>query len=225
MIYAFDRFLRYDELTSWLHDTAAAHPQLMSVESYGRSFEGRDLWIATITDTSTGIHDTKPAHWVDANIHSVEVTASVAALALIQRLVEGFGSDDTVTRALRTRTFYVVPRVNPDGAEWALADSPQYRRSSVRPWPWSDAHRDPGLHARDIDGDGRILTMRVADPNGAWMESAADVRSSPGRTCAATTRTTPPAACCCDRRARRATARCRRWTCGRGSSWAIAAPS
>ncbi|CAB4585906.1 MAG: carboxypeptidase [Actinobacteria bacterium] len=176
MTYGFDRYLRHDELTRWLHDTAAAHPALMTVESYGRSHEGRELWIATLTDASTGAHDTKPAHWVDANIHSVEVTAGVAALWLIQHLVSGFGTDDTVSRALRTRTFYVVPRVNPDGVEWALADSPRYRRSSVRAWPWRDAHRAPGLHQRDIDGDGRVLSMRIADPNGAWMVSDADPR-------------------------------------------------
>ena len=176
MTYGFDRFLRYDEYTQWLHDTAAAHPGLMTVESYGRSYEGRELWLATITDSSTGSHDTKPAHWVDANIHSVEVTAGVAALHLVHHLVTGFGTDDTVTRALRTRTFYVVPRVNPDGVEWTLADSPQMRRSSVRPWPWRDAHRAPGLHERDLDGDGRILTMRIADPNGAWTVSELDPR-------------------------------------------------
>jgi Zinc carboxypeptidase len=174
--YAFDRYLRYEDLTQWLHDTAAAHPELMAVESYGRSHEGRDLWLATITDTSTGAHDTKPAHWVDANIHSVEVTAGVAALHLIHHLVNGFGSDATVTRALRSRTFYVVPRVNPDGVEWTLADSPQHRRSSTRPWPWSDARRAPGLHERDLDGDGRILMMRIPDPNGAWAISTADSR-------------------------------------------------
>ncbi len=176
MTYSFDRFLRYDELTTWLHDTAAAHPHLMTVESYGRSHQGRDLWIATLTDSNTGEHHTKPAHWVDANIHSVEVTAGVAALSLINTLVSGFESDDTVTRALQTRTFYVVPRVNPDGVEWALADSPQYRRSSTRPWPWRDAHQAPGLHMRDIDGDGRVLSMRVADPNGSWTPSALDPR-------------------------------------------------
>jgi len=174
--YAFDRFLRYDELTSWLHETAAAHPGLMTVESYGRSYEGRDLWVATITDTSTGAHDTKPAHWVDANIHAIEVTGGVAALHLIHHLVTGFGTDASVTEALRTRTFYVVPRVNPDGVEWVLADDPQFRRSSVRPWPWRDAHRAPGLHERDMDGDGRILSMRIADPNGGWMPFADDPR-------------------------------------------------
>ena len=174
--YSFDRFLRYEELTSWLRATAAAHPELMTVESYGHSHEGRDLWLATITDSSTGAHDTKPAHWVDANIHAVEVTGGVAALHLIEHLVTGFGSDPMVTEALETRTFYVAPRVNPDGVEWVLADSPQFRRSSVRPWPWWDAHLAPGLHERDIDGDGTIRNMRIADPNGGWMAAADDAR-------------------------------------------------
>lgn len=176
MDYGFDRFLRHDELTGWLHAVAAAHPGLVTIESYGTSHEGRELWLATITDASTGAHDTKPAHWVDANIHSIEVTGGVAALHLIHHLVAGFGTDDTVTRALRTRTFYVAPRVNPDGVEWALADSPRYRRSSVRAWPWRDAHRAPGLHERDIDGDGRVLTMRIPDPDGWWMASELDGR-------------------------------------------------
>ena len=107
---------------------------------------------------------------------TIEVTGGVAALHVIHHLVTGFGVDPTVTRALRSRTFYIVPRVNPDGVEWVLADSPQHRRSSTRAWPWRDAHRAPGLHKRDIDGDGRILTMRVADPNGAWMVSSLDQR-------------------------------------------------
>ncbi len=87
--YAFDRFLRYDELTAWLQALAAEHPDLVTVESYGRSHEGRDLWLVTVTDASTGGHDTKPAHWVDASIHAVELTATVAACRLLHHLVDG----------------------------------------------------------------------------------------------------------------------------------------
>lgn len=174
--YNFDRFLRYDEMAAWLRATAAAHPNLMTVESYGKSHEGRDLLVATITDSTTGTHDSKPAHWVDANIHAIEVTGGVAALHLIHYLVTGFGNDPTITAAVRTRTFYVAPRVNPDGVEWTLADPPQFRRSSVRPWPWADAHVAPGLHHRDINGDGRVLSMRVPDVTGNWMVSAEEPR-------------------------------------------------
>jgi hypothetical protein len=175
--YDFDRFLRYDELTSWLHELVAAHPDLLAIESYGTSHEGRDLWLVTATDAATGAHDTKPAHWVDASIHAVELTGTVAACRLLQHLVDGHASGDAaVTAALSTRTFYVVPRVNPDGAEWVLADTPRHRRSSTRPWPWADAHEWPGAHVEDVDGDGRILQMRIPDPDGGWMPHPEDER-------------------------------------------------
>jgi murein tripeptide amidase MpaA len=77
--YRFDRFLRYAELVDWTGQLAAAHPDLVAVDTYGRSFEGRDLLLVTVTDSTTGTHDTKPAHWVDASIHAVELTATVAA--------------------------------------------------------------------------------------------------------------------------------------------------
>ena len=175
--YRFDRFLRYPELSEWIEQLAAAHPDLVTVETYGRSFEGRDLLLATVTDSETGSHDTKPAHWIDASIHAVELTATVAACRILKRLVDGHAAgDETITRALRTRTFYVVPRVNPDGAEWVLADRPRLRRSSVRPWPFADAHRWPGLHEEDVDGDGRILQMRFPDPDGPWVAHPDDAR-------------------------------------------------
>ena len=34
--YEFDRYLRYDELVGWLDALAAAHPDLVTVETYGR---------------------------------------------------------------------------------------------------------------------------------------------------------------------------------------------
>ena len=177
MVLAFDRFVRFDELTAALHDLAATYPNLVSLEQYGTSFEGRPLWLVTVTDTSTGAHHTKPAYWVDANIHSVEVTGGAAALHLLHVLSTAAERNDTTTlQALRTCTFYVVPRVNPDGVEAALADSPTYRRSSMRPWPWRDRHQWPGLVEHDIDGDGRLLTMRIVDPHGAWMPHADDAR-------------------------------------------------
>ena len=169
-------FLRYDELHAWIAELAADFPDLITTEVYGRSGEGRDLVLVTVTDASTGSPDTKPAHWVDASIHAVELTATVAACALLRHLVDGFGNDPTVTRALQTRTFYVVPRVNPDGAEWVLADRPRHPRSATRPWPWLDGHRWPGLEVGDVDGDGRVLQMRVEDPDGGWTTHADEER-------------------------------------------------
>ena len=170
----FDHLYTYEELTNALRTLADAHPTLMTLESVGTSYEGRDIWLATITSQATGPHHEKPAVWVDANIHSVEHTGCVAALYLVHKLVTTYGNDERVTRAVDTRTFYVMPRVNPDGAELALASPPTYLRSSVRAWPRVD--EAPGLVAADVDGDGRLLTMRVPDPNGPWKCSEEDAR-------------------------------------------------
>ena len=166
---AFDRFYRYAELTAILHAFAAENPALMSIESIGKSHEGRDIWVLTVTNAATGPAAEKPAFWVDGNIHSTEVAASVAVLYFLQTLVTQYGREPDVTRALDTRAFYVCPRFNPDGAEWALADKPKWVRSSTRPYPW-DEDEIEGLTVEDVDGDGRILQMRIPDSNGVWKD-------------------------------------------------------
>ena len=163
---AYDHFYGYDELTDTLRAWADEAPQLCNVESIGTSFEGRDIWLATITNGATGPALEKPGFMIEANIHALEVTGATAALHLIDRLLTGYGSDERVTRVLDTRVFYVVPRLNPDGPELALADRPRFIRSSTRPWPL--AEEVDGLYEEDLDGDGRILMMRMRDRNGSW---------------------------------------------------------
>lgn len=171
---AFDRAPRFDELTAWLRQLADDYPDLVDLDVLGESHEGRELWIATVTNRATGSHSGKPAVWLDGNIHASETTASVALVHLLHSLCTRFGSDGRVTRALDTRTFYIVPRVNPDGAELALAEVPFVVRSTTREWPRTD--QADGLVVGDIDLDGRSLQMRVADPNGTWKPSNADER-------------------------------------------------
>ena len=172
---AFDRFHRYDDLTGLVHAFAREFPDLVSVASIGKSHEGRDIWVATVTNTKRGDAADKPAFWVDGNIHATEVAASAANLYLLHILTSQYGIDAEVTRAVDTRTFYVCPRINPDGAEWALADRPRWIRSSTRPYPFDEEALD-GLVVEDIDGDGRILQMRIPDPNGLWKAHADEPR-------------------------------------------------
>ena len=165
--YEFDRFYRYAELTELLHAFVREYPHLVSLEAIGKSHEGRDIWVVTVTNGKTGPAAEKPAFWVDGNIHATEVAASAANLYFLHTLVTQYGKDADVTRVLDTRAFYVCPRINPDGAEWALADKPKWIRSSTRPYPYDEEDIE-GLTVEDMDGDGRILQMRIPDPNGLW---------------------------------------------------------
>jgi len=165
----FDQFYRHDELSRLLYDYAAAAPQLVELQSIGKSHEGRDIWLVVLTNKATGVATDKPAFWVDGNIHAAELTASTACLYWLHQLVSGYGSDERATQLLDTRAVYLCPRLNPDGAELALADRPRHIRSSTRPYPHDEPIVD-GLTVEDVDGDGRILMMRVPDPHGTYKK-------------------------------------------------------
>lgn len=171
----FDRYYRYDDLTRILHDFAKEFPELVQVESIGKSYEGRDIWLATVTRFETGGAKDKPALWVDGNIHASEVSPSSACLYLLNKVTSEYGKNADITRCLDTRVFYICPRVNPDGAEWALADHPKIIRSSTRPYPYDEEPLN-GLTYEDADGDGRMLYMRIPDPNGRWKKHPDDPR-------------------------------------------------
>jgi murein tripeptide amidase MpaA len=169
----YDTYLRYEELTRTLRALADEHPRLCRVESIGKSYEGREIWLMELTNLKAGPAAEKPAFWVDGNTHAGEVTGSMAALYLIETLLEGYGSDERITNLLDRHAFYVLPRLSPDGAERYLT-TPHSLRASMRPWP--EPEEESGLHPEDVNGDGHILQMRVEDDNGEWRVSEEDER-------------------------------------------------
>ena len=171
----FDTFYRYSELTRLLFDYADAVPHLISVRSIGKSHEGRDIWVVVVTHNATGDDTEKPAFWIDGNIHAAELTASTACLYYLHQLASGHGIDVDITQLLDTRCLYICPRLNPDGAELALADRPRHIRSSTRRYPF-DEEPVEGLCREDVDGDGRMLSMRIPDPHGTYKKHPTESR-------------------------------------------------
>jgi murein tripeptide amidase MpaA len=169
----FTTYLRPHEVEAALKGYAEEYPGLTALSSIGKSHEGREIWCLALTNKATGPDGEKPALWLDANIHATEVTGSMGALHVIQRVLSAYGQDERITQLLDTRALYVVPCLNPDGMEQALT-SPVYVRSGTRRYPYED-ERD-GLYPDDIDGDGLILQMRVPDPDGGWKVSEKDPR-------------------------------------------------
>src|SRR5262245_16757152 len=76
----FDHFYDYDEMSRAMHDLAGAYPELLSLRSIGKSQEGRDLWLMTLNNPRTGADTSKPAMYIDGNIHGNEVQAAEVAL-------------------------------------------------------------------------------------------------------------------------------------------------
>ena len=169
----FDQYYTYEQMTSWLKTAADLYPKLSRLTTIGESHGGRPIWLMEITNTRTGDYADKPAYYVEANIHASEVCGEVVCRWLIWHLLTAYRSDSAVRDLLTERTFYVLPRIAVDGADVVLT-TPERLRSSIRPYPYEE--EQPGLRSEDIDGDGRIMTMRLEDPCGSWTVSELDDR-------------------------------------------------
>lgn len=170
----FNHYFTNDELAEILAGWTNEYPTLAARSVLGKSYEGREIPLLTLTNAATGPDTDKPALWIDANIHATEVAGTTTALHIAHTLLSGYGTDTRCTRLLDNCAVYLAPRLNPDGAALALADVPQYIRSGTRPYPFEE--KADGIHAEDMDGDGRILQMRIPDPNGDWKVSSQSPR-------------------------------------------------
>lgn len=164
----FNRLHTYEEIVDLLKGYAAAYPGWTRLESIGKSAQGRDLWMMTITNPATGPELAKPAMYIDGNTHANEVQGAEAALYTVDYLLKSHGRLPRVTELLDRSVFYIVPVVNPDGrALWFKGPSDaDFPRTVMVP---VDDDRD-GLFDEDgfddLDGDGHITVMRKKVPLG-----------------------------------------------------------
>jgi hypothetical protein len=164
----FNKLHPYEEIVGFLKAYAAAYPQWTRLESIGKTGQGRDLWMITITNPATGPELAKPAMYIDGNTHANEVQGAETALYTVDFLLKNYGKLPRVTEMLDRSVFYILPVVNADGrAMWfgqpANADFP---RTVMVP---RDDDRDGRVDEDgpdDLDGDGYITTMRKKVPLG-----------------------------------------------------------
>jgi len=163
----FEDFFTYDEVTQFVEALAKSCPDLVTLSSIGDSREGRAVHLLTITDSSTGAAEDKPAYLIHGNIHASELSGTHAALYTARKLAVDHPRSDILKRV----AFYIVPRINPDGAEFAAITSGSIRSRTDR------SERVPNtLYQEDVNGDGLILTMRMEHPNGQFVAAPKDKR-------------------------------------------------
>lgn len=172
---SFTHYLTYDQLTEVVHDLAAAWPEFVRLHAIGQSHRQRTLWLLEISNWTTGDEKSKPAFYIDANIHAEEICGTSVALYTAVTLLRDYGHDPLVTRLLDEQIFYIVPRVNPDGAEF-VQQLPFYEWIGNGRFLPGEEQSGPGLHYADLDGNGLILDMRIRDDAGEWKASTLDPR-------------------------------------------------
>jgi carboxypeptidase T len=113
----------YTEMVADIKATAAAHPTIVSVFSIGKSYQGRDIWAAKVSD-NVAVDEAEPEVLIDALHHAREHLTVEQALYVLHVLANGYGPDATVTRLVNSREIWIIFAVNPDGFEYDLTGDP-----------------------------------------------------------------------------------------------------
>ena len=163
----FEVFLTYQELTDFVTALAQARPDLCKLSALGESREGRQIYLLTLTEPTSGSPEDKPAYLIHGNIHAAELSGTHAALYTARQLLVDHPDSDLLRRVV----FHIVPRLNPDGAEFAVTTSGPVRSRTDRSSPIPNT-----LYPCDVNSDGLILSMRQEHPDGPFVADPEDPR-------------------------------------------------
>ncbi len=162
------------------------YPDLISVESIGKSYEERDIWMLTVTNKRNKPHQEKPGFYIDGNIHANEIQAAEVSVYTAWYLLENYNQNPFITRLLNEKVFYIAPVTNPDGRENYMKEpnTVSTPRSGTLPVDDDGDGKIDEDGFDDLNGDGHITQMRRRNPMGQWKEDPEDnrrmIRVDPG---------------------------------------------
>lgn len=152
----------YKSLTNKVSLLGKEYPGLCTVKSLARTATGKDIWLLAI---GKGDKETNPAVAVVGGIEGNHLLGKELSLGFAELLLKNSGSPE-LSKLLDKITFYIIPDVSPDASE-AFFSKPVYERlANSRP---VDEDRDFIVDEdpyEDLDNNGFITLIRVADPAG-----------------------------------------------------------
>ncbi|HEX6422133.1 MAG TPA: M14 family metallopeptidase, partial [Acidimicrobiales bacterium] len=129
---------------------AADNPGITKLVTIGQSVEGQDIVALKVTRKAEQTRDGKrPATLFVGAQHAREWITPEMVRRLAHHVVDGYGSDATVTDLVDMTELWFVPVANPDGYDWTFEPGQRMWRKNLA----------------DNNGDGQITPGDGVDPN------------------------------------------------------------
>jgi hypothetical protein len=109
-------------IIAFINELASAHPNLVTVSSAGKSYEGNDMPIVKLSTGGSG----KPAIFVDGGIHAREWITPAVVTWIMHELVENYKSHPQYLDAV---DWYFMPNINPDGYRYTFSNDRLWRKN------------------------------------------------------------------------------------------------
>ncbi|MCX6223770.1 MAG: M14 family metallopeptidase, partial [Bacteroidia bacterium] len=161
-------YLTYEELTKAVKALVDSHKDFAKVESIGKSAEGRDIWVLTIAKAGNVPVAERPGLLIAANFEGDHLIGSSLSLEIARYLLNGYATDESVKTSIDNHVFYIMPRLNPDGAETMFAKVKTGRKTNSTTFDGDNDGRLDEDGPDDLNNDGQITVMRVKDVNGLY---------------------------------------------------------
>ncbi|MDC0933451.1 M14 family zinc carboxypeptidase [Arcobacteraceae bacterium] len=112
------QYKSYQQTCDFLEECVKKHPDLITIKSIGKTWENRDIMLATIS-LNVENADLKPAMLFTGTVHAREWIGNELAVSFIDYLLSNYSSNPKILRTLTKNTLYIVPCLNPDGFEYS----------------------------------------------------------------------------------------------------------
>ncbi|HUQ79051.1 MAG TPA: M14 family metallopeptidase [Patescibacteria group bacterium] len=116
----FTGYHTYAEVVAEVNALVAAHPTIASRIAIGRSYQGRTIWAVKISD-NVAVDEPEAEVLFDGGTHADEHMGVEMSLKIMHWLADGYGADARITNIVNSREVWIVPTVNPDGAEYDIS--------------------------------------------------------------------------------------------------------
>ena len=110
-----DGYHTYDSMTAELQGLQATYPDLVMLESIGKTYEGRDIWAAKLSDDVTTNDSSEPDVLIFGGIHAREIMGPEIPMFVLNYMLDNYGKNETISNYINTRETWFVPMLNPDG--------------------------------------------------------------------------------------------------------------
>jgi hypothetical protein len=162
----------YDAMVQNINKLKTQYSSLGTSRSLIKTAGGKEIWAITI---GSGDRDNKPGIVLVGGTEGSHILGKNLAMGIAESLLKD-SSQPEIKELLEKITFYILPDVSPDATEFYFSDLKYERNYNSRS---TDDDRDFLFDEdpyEDMNKDGLITLIRIADPSGQFVESPDDKR-------------------------------------------------
>lgn len=163
-------YYNYQKMTELLQNLQSQNPDIMKLDSYGKTYEGREIWVVKISD-NVNLDEKEPGVLFMGAHHGNEKPSYEALLFFVKYVLDNYTKEDRVRNVVDNTQIFVIPMVNPDGVEYSI-NSEEWRKNREPNYDNSGNIISYGVDLnRNYDFKWNLLEIVPSLYGGTWVSS------------------------------------------------------